>query len=122
MLYLGAGKLEDKDIPHRHKMTDSILDAYKKQIAMTKDELERAEGRISFTTDLWSDPSLDSYMAVSAHYYVRNEHRQLKRRNGLIAFRFVEGSHTGINLAQNFIKILEELNILGKVSLVNVSD
>ncbi|KAF8955645.1 hypothetical protein BDZ97DRAFT_1598926, partial [Flammula alnicola] len=84
MLYLGAGKIDDQDLPHRHKMTDMILDAYNKRIASTVDELKHSEGRISFTTDLWSDPSLDSYMAVTAHYYVRDENRQLKRRNGLI--------------------------------------
>lgn len=102
-------------------MTDLIFEASNKLTAATTDELQWAEGRISFTTDLWSDPSLDSYMAVSTHYYVRDEHRRLKRRNGLIAFRFIEGSHTGVNLAQNFLKILQELKILGKVGDLHLS-
>ncbi|KAF8883759.1 hypothetical protein CPB84DRAFT_1850866 [Gymnopilus junonius] len=29
MLYLGAGKIDDKDLPHCHKMMDMIIDAYK---------------------------------------------------------------------------------------------
>ncbi|KAF8154961.1 hypothetical protein B0H34DRAFT_620268, partial [Crassisporium funariophilum] len=72
LLYLGAGKINDKDIPHRHRMTDLILEASNKLIEANTDELQQAEGRISFTTDLWSDPCLDSYMAVTAHYYVRD--------------------------------------------------
>ncbi|KAF8950976.1 hypothetical protein BDZ97DRAFT_1601033, partial [Flammula alnicola] len=59
-------------LPHRTKMTEMILDAYKKRVAATVDELKCSEGRISFTTDLWSDPVLDSYMAVTAHYLVRD--------------------------------------------------
>ncbi|KAF8887627.1 hypothetical protein CPB84DRAFT_1849803 [Gymnopilus junonius] len=30
MLYLGAGKIDDKDLPHCHKMMDMIIDAYKR--------------------------------------------------------------------------------------------
>ncbi|KAF8965563.1 hypothetical protein BDZ97DRAFT_1626044, partial [Flammula alnicola] len=84
MLYLGAGKIEDKDLPHRHKMTDMIFKAYRKRIDATVEEMKRAEGHISFTNDLWSDPNLDSYMAVTSHFYVRDEKGNLRRRNGLV--------------------------------------
>ncbi|KAF8148583.1 hypothetical protein B0H34DRAFT_621165, partial [Crassisporium funariophilum] len=84
MLYLGAGKIEDKDLPHRHKMTNMIMDAYKKCLAANVEEMQRAEGRISFTDDLWSDPNLDSYLGITSHYYVRDEKGNLQRRNGLI--------------------------------------
>lgn len=115
MLYLGAGKIDDRDLPHRHKMTDMIIDAYRSRLDATKEELQRSLGRISFTTDLWSDPNLDSFMAVTVHYYIRDENRRLMRRNGLIAFRFVPGSHSGENLASHFIGIVEEMGALNKV-------
>lgn len=115
MLYLGTEKIEDKDLPHRHKMTDMIFEAYKKRMEATIEEMKRAEGRISFTDDLWSDPNLASFLAISSHFYVRDEKGRLQRQNGLIAFRFIEGSHTGANLAQEFIKIVEELGVIGKV-------
>lgn len=122
MLYLGDGNIEDKDLPHRTKMTEMIHEAYRKRVQATVDELKDSEGRISFTTDLWSDPILDSYMAVTAHYLVRDKTtRKLQWRSGLVAFRFIEGSHTGVNLGRNFVKILQELGVLHKVlSLVSV--
>lgn len=119
MLYLGDGNIEDKDLPHRTKMTEMIHDAYRQRVRATVDELKRSEGRISFTSDLWSDPVLDSYMAVTAHYLVRDEKtRKLQWRNGLVAFRFIEGSHTGVNLGRQFVKILEELGVLHKVQSI----
>jgi len=121
LLYLGDGKLTDKDIPHCTKITTLILDTYKKEMEQTKEEMKRAEGRISFTTDLWSDPNLDSYMAITAHYMVHipkggQIKPQLDYCCGLVAFRFVEGSHTGVNLAINFFTVLDEYGITNKVS------
>jgi len=103
MLFLGDGKLEDKDLPHRTKMTKIILEEFKKEWKGLAEDLQNAEGQISFTADLWSDPNLDSYMAVMAHYMSR--HRtdgQLEYCCGLIAFKYVEGSHSGVNLTMHF--------------------
>ena len=68
------------------------------------------------TTDLWSDPNLDSYMAVTAHYMIRDRrtHRVIYRDVPL-SFRFIEGSHSSENLEKDFFKILEEFEILEKV-------
>jgi hypothetical protein len=119
MVYLTDGKLDDNDIPHRTKMTCLILDTYKKEMQQTQKEMGRAEGRISFTTDLWSDPNLDSYMAISAHYMSRvpsfNSKPRLEYQSGLIAFRFVEGSHSGANLAKYFFGMLDEYDVTNKV-------
>ncbi|KAF8959751.1 hypothetical protein BDZ97DRAFT_1639546, partial [Flammula alnicola] len=73
LLYLGDGNIADKDLPHRTKMTEMILDAFKKLVAANKEELKRSEGRISYTLDLWSDPGLDSYMGVTNHFLVRDK-------------------------------------------------
>lgn len=118
MLYLGTGKIDNKDLPHRHKMTDMIFAAYKKRMEATVEEMKRAEGRISYTDDLWSDPNLASFLTVSSHFYVRDEKGKLQKQNGLIAFRLIEGSHTGVNLAHEFIKIVEELGVLRKVKCI----
>jgi hypothetical protein len=70
---------------------------------------------MSFTSDLWSDPNLTGYMAVTAHYMVIDENGNLIQRNRLVAFQHVKGSHTGKNLAQNFFRIFKELGVLRKV-------
>ena len=76
---------------------------------------QNSEGRVSTTTDMWSDPNRDSYMAVTAHFMMQNEHGHLELMSHLIAFRFVEGNHSGVNLGQHFVKIIEENAFLHKV-------
>lgn len=116
MLFLGDGKLEDKDLPHPTKMTKTILEEFKKERKSLAEDMQNTEGRISFTTDLWSDPNLDSYMAVTAHYMSRaRTDGQLEYRCGLIAFKYIEGAHSGVNLAMHFFKLIDSLGVAHKV-------
>ncbi|KAF8416611.1 hypothetical protein L210DRAFT_3372473, partial [Boletus edulis BED1] len=71
LLYLGDGKLTDTNIPHRTKLTRMVLDGFQTEYEKIKGDLKQSLGRISCTTDLWSDPNRDSYMAVTAHYMAR---------------------------------------------------
>ncbi|KAH6879723.1 hypothetical protein BKA70DRAFT_1039075, partial [Coprinopsis sp. MPI-PUGE-AT-0042] len=85
MLFLGDGKIEDKDLPHRTKLTKLILDEYTKEMARTRAALAASVGRISLTSDLWSDPNLASHMAVTAHYISRDKGtRRLRYEAGLV--------------------------------------
>lgn len=40
--------------------------------------------------------------------------------NRLIAFRVIEGNHTGAHLAETFFEILEEFGIVQKVRYIHV--
>ena len=80
MLFLGNGKIEEKDLPHRTKMTSLILDEFKKERNKFAQDMRKAEGRISYTTDLSSDLNLDSFMAIMAHYMFRKKTGQLEYR------------------------------------------
>jgi hypothetical protein len=77
---------------------------------------QSALGRISFTSDCQSDPNLVSFLALTTHFIVR-ENGRLVLRNRLLAFRIVEGSHTGENLARIIFAILKDAGLLGKVCL-----
>ncbi|KAG1723813.1 hypothetical protein EDB19DRAFT_1582895, partial [Suillus lakei] len=68
LLYLGDGKIDDTELPHHTKITQMVLDEYRREYNRAKDDIKNALGRISMTTDLWSDPNRDSYMAVTAHF------------------------------------------------------
>lgn len=78
-----------------------------------------AISRISFTTDVWSDPQLKPYMAITAHYFVRtlgdDGKSNLTYRSRLLAFRHIPASHTGVHLAETFIEALKPFGILHKV-------
>ncbi|KIK79152.1 hypothetical protein PAXRUDRAFT_53392, partial [Paxillus rubicundulus Ve08.2h10] len=66
--YLGGDNISDKDIPHHTKLTTQIIQEYKVEYEKMKLELQNTLGCISLTTDLWSDPNCDSFMAITAHF------------------------------------------------------
>ncbi|KAF5383852.1 hypothetical protein D9615_003798 [Tricholomella constricta] len=119
--YLGNDKINDDDIPHRTKITQMIYDEHQKMRHQIMAELRRAQGRVSYTCDLWSDPNLVSYMAVTAHFYIR-ENGRLVLRTYLVAFRHVSGSHSGVNLANALIGILDELGVAYKLALITMDN
>lgn len=73
-------------------------------------------GRISFTSDIWSDPNLASYMGISVHFCAKDISDRLALLSRLLAFRVVPGSHCGANMARIFFDILEKAGILRKVT------
>lgn len=95
-------------------ITNTIITMYSEEKASLKEALHRAEGRLSFTTDMWSNTNLDSYMAVSVHYVLRTK-RGLDYCSDLLAFQYVDGSHSGANLARHFLQILDDFEIAHKV-------
>jgi hypothetical protein len=56
-------------------------------------------------------------MAVTAHYVVEDEHAPdvFRQKTRLLAFRHVETSHTGKNLAEAMFAVLQEYGILNNV-------
>ena len=79
-------------------------------------------GKVSFTTDAWSDPNQSSFMAVTAHWIEATEEksamgsqRKLSLRADLIGFHKLPGRHTGEHLGHCFLFILDRLNIASKV-------
>ncbi|KAJ2928061.1 hypothetical protein H1R20_g9035, partial [Candolleomyces eurysporus] len=122
LLFLGDGKLEDRDIPHRDKMTSMILDAHALEYQKMRKDLKNALGRISFTMDLWTDPNLTPFMAVTAHYYARKPDEGIAYRSGLVAFHYTPGGHSGDELSQHFFKIMDDLDVLHKIGSLTMDN
>ena len=55
-------------------------------------------------------------MAITAHYMLRDDKGQLVYKTSLIAFRYIEGSHSGEHLGQEYLKITDALEITHKVA------
>jgi hypothetical protein len=75
--------------------------------------------------DMWSDPNLTPYMAVTAHWIEPTTENtpsgpqtKLNMRTDLVGFHRVPGRHTGHHLAHAFIKVLDRLNVTHKVCVV----
>jgi hypothetical protein len=79
-------------------------------------------GKISFTTDVWTDPNLCPFMALTAHWIkphfidtTTGQQKKLELRADLIGFLRVPGRHTGVHLAQCFLYIIDRFKIAHKV-------
>ena len=83
------------------------------------------KSKISFTVDMWSDPNLSPFMAVTAHWIEGVEEEtasgmklNLRLRSDLIGFQNVPGRHTGEHMAHAFLHITDRLKITNKVSFI----
>ena len=80
-------------------------------------------GKISFTTDAWSDPNQTSFMAVTAHWIQAvdenpptGSNKKLTLRADLIGFHKIPGRHSGEHLAHCFLFIIDRIKVTSKVS------
>lgn len=127
----GRNNLTECDLPHRTKLIEMIFREYEQEHQKALSEFEvstifcgvngchndlfqSALGRISFTSDCWSDPNLASFLAITTHFIAR-KNGSLVLCNKLLAFRIIEGTHDGENLARIVFAILKEAGLLGKV-------
>jgi len=80
-------------------------------------EIKTALGRISFASDVWSDPNLTSFIAMMCHFCKRNRIGSLEVANRLLAFRLLEGRHDGDNTGNMMYDIVKDVNAHAKVRL-----
>lgn len=140
LLFIGA-ELQDRDIPHRTKLSEMITSRFKIEHSKMVEEisvslqsisftgirlhiniLQNALGRIALTSDLWSRQNLESYMAMTAHFCAKSQKTgNLIIRSHLVAFRHVSGSHTGANIGQTFVRVLKEIGCLKNVCSLMIS-
>lgn len=82
--------------------------------------LQNAAGRISFTTDIWSDQNRQPYLAITAHWISKSEGSpSLQLKTALIAFHRLRGGHDGKTLAKTVVELLDRAGITVKVSKLN---
>ena len=67
---------------------------------------------LNFATDTWTSPNHKAYVAVTVHF--KNEGVLVSMLLDIVE---VTCSHSGVNLAAAFLKILEEFGISDKVSI-----
>ncbi|THH30687.1 hypothetical protein EUX98_g3511 [Antrodiella citrinella] len=121
ILYLNAD-LSDDDIPHRTFLTTLLGKMFKTEHLKLEDDVQNALGRVSFTCDVWSDKNIRGFMGVTLHFINKDERGHLRLRARLGAFRFIKGTHTGVDLARQFVHILRELGILHKIGMLTMDN
>ncbi|RXW21072.1 hypothetical protein EST38_g4780 [Candolleomyces aberdarensis] len=129
LILLLCKELRDEDIPHRTSVRNHIRARWEVYMEELQTELQNSVGRISLTTDLWSDPNLRPFMAVTAHWI---EAKTVKTAEGpvtnlvlradLIAFHNVPGRHTGEHLSTALLYVLDRLKIAGKIGWITMDN
>lgn len=112
----GRNNLRENDLPHRTALTKLIYETYREEYEELKNDLQHALGRVSFTSDIWSDPNLAAFMAMTSHYCARDQQGNLYIANRLLAFRVVEGSHDGETIGQLMFDIVKDAGVIHSVS------
>ncbi|CDO78277.1 hypothetical protein BN946_scf184660.g4 [Trametes cinnabarina] len=114
--------LDEKDYPHRTKLTEAILGQWAETKKAVFAELRSSTGRVHYTCDIWSDQELASYLAITAHH-VRQDMKGniLSSCNHLIAFRRV-WSHAGASVADVIINILRDAGLLSKIGMFTLDN
>jgi len=132
--------LKDSDIPHRTTIRNHVKEIWDEHLKGLEEEIKvrhtcsqltfclsffwkDALGKISLTTDMWTDPNLSPFMAVTAHWIEtkvtqtpEGPQYELKLRAELIGFHRVPGHHDGEHLCQAFLYIIDRLSIASAVS------
>ncbi|KAH9160557.1 hypothetical protein EDB89DRAFT_1804936, partial [Lactarius sanguifluus] len=76
----GHCNINEKDLPHRTKLTELVFAAYEQE----HQHLKKSLGRVSFSSDLWSDPNLVSFMALTSHFLSHDSSGHLHLDNRLL--------------------------------------
>ncbi|KAF5338299.1 hypothetical protein D9758_015766 [Tetrapyrgos nigripes] len=120
LLLLLREELRDEDIPSRETIRQRILQKWNQYIEYMQNRLKAAVGKIALTEDMWSDPNLRGFMALTAHWIegkpaTQGGHLILSFECALIGFLHVPGKHTGKHLARGLMFLCERLQIIPKL-------
>jgi hypothetical protein len=84
-----------------------ILTVYEEHRRAFKLRLSVNKSKYSFTSDIWSSPSMVSFMAVTIHWV----DELFNLQSALLDMVPVKGIHSGENIAAVFVKILDDFAI-----------
>lgn len=111
VLYALDGGMKDYITPDGDTIRAWILAEFEIQQAVVKAALQSARSKIHLSFDLWSSPNGLALLGVVAHCLGRD----LKAKSVSIALTSVEGAHSGENIAEAVIPILEMYELQGKI-------
>ncbi|GES85576.1 zinc finger BED domain-containing protein RICESLEEPER 2-like [Rhizophagus clarus] len=99
-------------IPNRHKVKDLITDSFNIQRNQIKNELCKIVGRFSLTADMWScSINQESFLSLTLHY-INSDWKLCNFLLDIIPFNI---SHTGINISNEIMRVLQEFNISNRI-------
>ncbi|CAB5393663.1 unnamed protein product [Rhizophagus irregularis] len=88
-------------IPSADTIKSHILNFYRTDKEKVQNILLNISGKISFTIDCWTSPSVKSFLSITAHFIDKN----WKLQHILLDFLEMFDSYTGQNLKETFVTV-----------------
>jgi hypothetical protein len=90
----------------------------KESLKQIKDDFTTCTFSVSLTSDIWSGRAKQDYISVVAHYV--NEDWEILKR--IIGFELIDVKHTGDNIAEAIIKVVENFGLTNKIFAVTLDN
>lgn len=101
-------------IPDKRTLSGNLLSTmYEAKLENLKTYVQTKAVSVCVTCDCWTSRSMDSYMALTAHF-ITNDTTELK--SVFIQCVEIDSDHTGINIYQEIKNILQDWEIYNKVN------
>ena len=103
----------------RNKLPELIQDSFFVHQTTLKEKLATSLSKISFSIDAWSSSSHTDFLGVVAHFV---EKGQAKPHKALLAFREINGPHSGALMAEMVLQVIEEYEISQQVGFFTLDN
>jgi hypothetical protein len=91
----------------------------KNALQKLKEDFTTCTFSVSLTSDIWSGRRKQDYISVVAHY-INNENWELQKR--IIGFELIDVSHTGKNIAEKIITVVENFGLTNKIFAITLDN
>jgi hypothetical protein len=88
-----------------------LEEMYNQQKAAFKEKLYTFKSKYSITCDVWTSKNHLSFCGMTIHYI----DDEWKIHENLLAFKYLEGDHDGLNLSTALIEVLEDYGIADRL-------
>lgn len=105
-------------LPGRTKMRQLINERYKLSKTNIQEELKLCDAQLNFVIDCWSSANGHAFQGVVVSWIASD----WSLKSAVIDLTRVNGSHTGDNLGDHFVKVLDEYEIYGKLLSVTTDN
>ena len=100
----------DYHIPSEQTVSRDVKQVFIPARKRVANMLQEYEGQLNFATDAWTSPNHKAFVAFTVHF--AHEGVPVSMLLDLVE---VAKSHSGVNLAEAFAKVLEDFGISDKV-------
>jgi hypothetical protein len=106
-------------VPDRHQIKEMVIKEFDSRCKNITYDLQKIPGKVSFTADMWTSTlSSEAYLGLTIHYIDEN---WVLRRFLLDIIPF-KTRHTGINMATEITKVLNELKLVIKAMAITTDN